>query len=118
MARYRAHLMVYGPDGKRLGISALKHRFPDGLRYPSEGLIGYVGSRNGNPGVWVDLGYGASKARLAYAVRAAAGVLVETGLTSAAYTTNDPSHEALRYSLPEWAIISGRRDSIRYAGRG
>lgn len=113
---YRAHIMVYDATSKRVGLSTLKRVFPAGLRYANGGgLIGYTGTRNGAPGFWIE---GGTKSGLASAVQSAAVTLRNVGYSSTTYTTNIPSDDALRYSLPDFAIVRSLTGTVRYGGRG
>jgi hypothetical protein len=103
--------MVYGPDGKRVGLATLKRVFPNGLRYLNGGgLLAYTGTRNGAPGFWID---GGTKSGLIYAVRTAAAALANVGYSAVVYTTNQPSDAALWRSFTYNAM-----PSVTYGGRG
>jgi hypothetical protein len=103
---YRAHLMVYGPDGKRIGLTGLKAAFPNGVRHEDGWLLAHVGTRQGAPGIWVERD-GCSKGYFAATVTSVVRKISSayTASTVRAYATNKPSADALAW------------DSF-YAGRG
>lgn len=78
---YRAHVQVYSEDG-RFGLTRLRSRFPGA----------WVGTRSGQPGIWVEK---TSKIEFVDRVRSIRNSAEAAGYSVRVFTTNKPSAAAL-----------------------
>lgn len=94
---YRIHVQVYGEGGKRLRIARLERELVGVLTPRTASHVGYVGTHQGAPGIWIERD---DKSSLRTAVSALARFGANTGYRFRFNATNAPSFTAVADLVP------------------